>query len=309
MASSPDISDCQKRYAVIEKAYCQARWSTVMEAGTLLLRELLEAGADPEMTALRYRMQLLVAHTLLHGYGDRDAAEDLYDVVRNSEAEPALRQIAEDGLDQCHEPLMSTLAPEEDEAEEEKPSRPLLFLPETELALLEEEEAKPAIKRSKGGSQRSQLPLGPLPNVAMESGPDEPLPEARVMVSEPDALGIAADPFNSSSHPAPPQNQERGEPVMPWLTQPSVVKDPAPAEGSFPWQVQPPTPAFPANGALIPDVVEEPELMEVHQATPSLAEEVELEVKAELPTSPHPSEPEGPGDGDLRTGLLLVVVA
>jgi hypothetical protein len=57
------------------------------------------------------------------------------------------------------------------------------------------------------------------------------------------------------------------------------------------------------------EVVEEPELIELHQATPSMAEEVDLQIKddvAQDPKSPEGGEPEE--DGDLRTGLLLVVV-
>jgi hypothetical protein len=56
-------------------------------------------------------------------------------------------------------------------------------------------------------------------------------------------------------------------------------------------------------------VVEEPELIELHQATPSMAEEVDLQIKDDVakdPKSPEDGEPEE--DGDLRTGLLLVVV-
>jgi hypothetical protein len=59
-------------------------------------------------------------------------------------------------------------------------------------------------------------------------------------------------------------------------------------------------------------VVDEPELIEVHQASPRLAEEVDVVVIPPLSASQRkpalePSEPEEE-DGELRSGLLLVVV-
>ena len=57
MADLVDTSDWQKRYGGIENAYCQGRWAAVMENGTVLLRELLDAGGDPEVEALRHRIE------------------------------------------------------------------------------------------------------------------------------------------------------------------------------------------------------------------------------------------------------------
>lgn len=59
--------------------------------------------------------------------------------------------------------------------------------------------------------------------------------------------------------------------------------------------------------ALTVDVVDEPELIEVHQSNPSWAEEVDVEVQQEL-SPPPPDLMDQGDDGDLRTGLLLVVV-
>lgn len=280
MADLVETNDWQKRYGVIENAYCQGRWGAVMENGTVLLRELLDAGGDGEVEALRHRMQLLMAHTLLHGYGDRDAAEDLYEVVRSSDAEPTLRQMAEDGLDLCHQPLPSTLAIEEDEEDaSEETSPPALFLPDTEPAELE---------RSR--SPASQMPLRPLLPVESEIHPEaDPAPDAP---PEPENdLGVAADPFGARGEGSFSQ-QEQGLPVMPWRSEPS----PAPMEQRL-------------NMALTADVVEEPELIELHQATPSMAEEMDLQIKEEVDPAPSGSEDGEPEeDGDLRTGLLLVVV-
>jgi hypothetical protein len=72
-----------------------------------------------------------------------------------------------------------------------------------------------------------------------------------------------------------------------------------------------------SSQALIPEVVDEPELIELHQATPSLAEEVDLQIEPPSPATapiPAPEEDLTPvvlDDAEaeeLRTGLLLVMV-
>jgi hypothetical protein len=304
MASSPETSDWQKRYAVIEKVYCEGRWATVMEAGTLLLRELLEAGMAPEVLGLRHRTQLLMAHTLLHGYGDRDAAEDLYEVIRNSEAEPALRQMAEDGLDQCHQPLKSTRVLEEDEEEPFVQERPELFLPEAERSDLENEDDRLTVQPPPAAAQ---MPLRPL--IVSPPEPSE----------APEPPAMAADPFLPRDGAQLAGAGSGDTPVMPWLSQPDpdpTAKSSAePMDSPLPWLEDPPL--DPGNAAsslmrLIPDVVEEPELIEVHQVTPFLAEEVDLSIQAVAPSeliSPPVPESEPEEDLDLRTGLLLVVVS
>ena len=307
MADLVETSDWQKRYEGIENAYCQGRWAAVMENGTVLLRELLDAGEDPEVGALRHRMQLLMAHTLLHGYGDRDAAEDLYEVVRRSDAEPTLRQMAEDGLDLCHQPLPSTLAIEEDgeDASEEAPSVPVLFLPDTEKGD-EEDKAWPEPSRTR--SPASQMPLQPRAMVPSEIEPEEADAAPDPPPEPVGGLGMATDPFGTRGATADP-GSDQGLPVMPWLMEPSAgaIQGPGAPDGSvvgeLPWMEQT------IGGALTADVVEEPELIELHQSTPSLAEEVDLPIREEVaPDPPSPVDGAPEEDGDLRTGLLLVVV-
>ena len=319
MAISPDSGDPQKRYQLIEKAYCEGRWATVLEAGTLMLRELSEGGDQPDGAGLRHRLHLLMAHTLLHGYGDRDAAEDLYELVRKSDAESSLRQIAEDGLDQCHRPMSSTFVAEESEGEDELPDRPELFLPETEKA--EEEAPAPPQKEVEPSP-----PLAFHPPKAQPAQPEpEPEPEleeaiplkARANSRDDDAqpdLGLAADPFQPTSVLTLTKTVESEEPVMPWLTpvesppvqliEERLEEPPASIDGQIPHS--------PATLTLIPDVVEEPELMEVHQASPSLAEEVDLEVGAAVISlsDARAAREHDPIDDleDLRASLVKVVV-
>ncbi len=283
MARSPDGGDWPARYAVIEKAYREGRWDTVMETGTLFLRELPETDPGPDLTALRHRAQLLVAHTLLHGYGDRDAAEDLYELVRQSDGEPALRQIAEDGLNLCHQPLASTLTVDEDGMEEDStPSPPLLFLPEKERAeLAKAAEAPPPLMTPSPAVTRGQQPARETEAEPEEAATDQ-------------GLGLAADPF-VPSETTPTHASLNGLPVMPWLE-----RQPTPKEATS----TPPS--------VVAEVVEEPELIEVYQASPALAENVDLEV-APAPQAPQAKaaskgEAAAKDDGGLRAGLLAVVV-
>ena len=315
MESSPTNSgDPFRRYEVIEKAYCEGRWATVLEAGTLLLRELSEEGGDEvEINGLRQRMHLLMAHTLLHGYGDRDAAEDLYTVVYRSDAESALRQMAEDGLEQCHKPLTSTFVAEEPEDNDDDiHGRPKLFLPETENTALE----------AAANSRQSAKPDPVIVFHPSESSPPEPAPEpvatptlvpraARREEEETPDSGVATDPFQPTTRRARrPETLHIGEPVMPWLAPEESPPDGEPgAEPSLPLRTR--SLARPLSAEpLIPEVVEEPELMEVHQANPSLAEEVDLEANLrEPPPAGAPEAPDQPLQDlleDLRSSLLEI---
>jgi hypothetical protein len=98
---------------------------------------------------------------------------------------------------------------------------------------------------------------------------------------------IAQEGFQQCESPPEPEGPE------PPLAPMEVTPEQAPA---MPW--------LEASGAgpLIPEVVEEPELIELHQADPDRAEEVEVKVRA---TGEAVGDRE---DQDLRRGLLRVVL-
>ncbi|MBW4529993.1 MAG: hypothetical protein KME02_04800 [Aphanothece saxicola GSE-SYN-MK-01-06B] len=94
-------------------------------------------------------------------------------------------------------------------------------------------------------------------------------------------------------------------PAAPWLTQspatPATSGDleTVPTTGEGPAA----TPAAPWSGpSLIPDVVEEPELIELHQADPALAEDVELAWQEPVTAAMSQDK----ADEDLLSGLMLV---
>lgn len=343
MESSTTGGDPFRRYEAIEDAYREGRWATVLEAGTVLLRELPENGDPQEIKGLHHRLHLLMAHTLFHGYGDRDAAEDLYTLVHQSDAESALRQMAEDGLDQCHRPLSSTFVAEEEEEDMENGDLPRLFLPESDNGAADAL-AKPADRPKPDPVIAIHALAAPLsePNPAVEPEPPAGAPVMRGVrrrdAGESDDPGLAMDPFRPCTDAPLPETLIVGLPVMPWLrsTEAGAEAEPAPREPLVFQEAEeeeerlsPPSAEValappPTNGhslhagsltlqPLIPEVVEEPELIEIHQATPSLAEEVDLVTS--LGKRPSAAAPEGgqppeatPEDDleDLRSSLLLV---
>lgn len=95
MTTSPDA--LQQRYGAIERVYSERQWDEVARLSEELLLELPNEPADP----LRQRVQLLLGHTYLYGYQDRATATGFYSRVRAATQEPVLRDIADQGLEQC----------------------------------------------------------------------------------------------------------------------------------------------------------------------------------------------------------------
>jgi len=307
MAEFAETGDPTERYVAIETAYCQDRWPVVIDQGGRLLSQLA-----PEDVGLRQRLQLLMAHSYLYGFGERDAAEDLYRAVHESKAEASLRQIAAQGLQQCELPPPPASSPTAaiplaQPAPGAPPQAPLS--PED----LPQPVGAPSLQEDIGPSLHESV-QALIPAVPKETAQEEGLQEE------------ATPPLAAA-------------PVMPWLESggaPSAPA-PAPAAASVPtsanWE-----PSTPLREALEAEVIDEPELIEVHQADPSLAEEIELRETAALasapqvPQSPIPNEesqavaspveerrtePEdigSPGedflaeDAELRQGLLRVEI-
>lgn len=246
MAEPHDPSAAADRYAAVEAAYCADRWQDVLDQGQRLLGDL-DPLNDALATALRQRLQLLMAHTHLHGFGDRDAAEDLYrQVVTTANAEPALRRSAEEGLQQCHRPIVRATA---DVGE----------------------------------------PPGPAaaPTSAATPAPERPLPEpvAPPLTVDP-AIPFAAGTASATAS----LNQEAATPWLeanpPTAAAVALVTEQPPAGMGEP--TPPPTPAR----RLMAEVVEEPELLEVHRVDPLLAEEIELDLREPAkPATPAPERP------------------
>jgi hypothetical protein len=95
MSLTPEI--LQQRYATIERLYSEREWPQVEVLSKRLLSELPDDSTDP----VRLRLQLLLGHTGLYGKGAVSDARSYYQSVLDHCSETTLRQIAEQGLQQC----------------------------------------------------------------------------------------------------------------------------------------------------------------------------------------------------------------
>jgi hypothetical protein len=299
MAESADRSNLTERYTAIEQAYCADQWGAVIDQGQNLLREIPRS-SDPVPEGLKERVQLLMAHAHLYGFNEQNVAEDLYSAVLHSKAEVALRQIAEQGLQQCSE-----------------------YQQAAEARVTNGEDIEPA--PGPGTDQRSGVAtasrdgtgdgVAAEPTLAPASETPSPTPERSAADADRhNDSSTEAAPATSGSEvaettsPAPaavtapvPGSVADSALAMPWLAAGAMATGTAAASTSTPTSSVPtpwataaspaPQPTLSASAAqipveepstleatLIPEVVEEPELFEIHQADPALAEELDLTV-------------------------------
>lgn len=215
MADFPLPDDTAQRYAELEKAYVEEHWSTVLTNGQTLL-DAIETSDDPQAEGLANRVRVLLGHTHLYGLAEPEVAEDYYRSVLGSRAEPELRRIAAEGLQQCLRPRT-----------------------------LREQPAQAG-----DAGTASDAPIAPPAGAPINASADPFL--AAVLAS---GAATTAAPGTATA------------PATPWLADlPQDLVAPAPAG------------ALELIPSLEVEVVEEPELVEVAQADPNLAEELELEL-------------------------------
>ncbi|MCP9836475.1 hypothetical protein KBY84_03075 [Cyanobium sp. N.Huapi 1H5] len=241
-------NDAAQRYAVIEQAYSREKWASVLSDGGELLQELGPSD-NPQLTGLKLRLQLLLGHTQLYGYGDKAAAAGYYGSVAEQSGEAALTRIAEQGLKQC---------------------------------AIDEAAAAP--------TTGAAVTAAPAPAFLAEAAPGP-------AVTAPGSTAPAA-PWLSTAAAA-------AAAVAATTPAPAADLEPAPP-GEGPAAATAMTPAAPwSEPSLIPEVVEEPELIELHQADPALADDVELSWQESSPATAAPMDKE---DEELLSGLMLVRV-
>lgn len=275
MSLSPEI--LQERYSAIELAYSERRWPEVESLSQALLAELSPNPADP----LQLRLVLLLGHTRLYGLADPSGAHHYYASVLEHCEEPTLRDIAQQGLEQCAQqtdPPPSQAAPAPTSAE---PAAPWLV-----------------------GDEQAQ-PSGANPEAAEASA--TPSADATPWLSaqeDPVSLQPQVGP-----HDPPPENGvnpvESRAPLAP--EQPADTILVAIAEPSFS------SPSEPA-GVLVPEIVDEPEQIAVAQADPLLRQELALEEltppePSSASTLPDPEELSAEQLDDLARGLLRIRVS
>lgn len=261
MAEAAAPRDLLQRYATIEQAYRDDRWQEVIRSGQELLGDL-SGSAGPGQPGLRERLELLMAHAHFYGLGNRDTAEQLYRGVLQGGGEPALLEIAEQGLQQCKQP--SAAAATEASSSDDLPLKSV------------SDAAAAAISGAGAAAAAAVRAADPLPEPTAVRREGFPLTELPATAPE-----TGGDPAGSTDAP-----------VMPWLqgvagrsaVDPGFRPPATTAKASVSVSPLAGSPESP----LIPEVVDEPEQFEVIQADPLLADEIEVSMQASQPRTVRP---------------------
>ena len=89
------------RYAAIERAYGEGRFSDALQGAEALLHELQARASGPESETALSRLQLLTGHIHLYGLRQPQDAQAYYQAVAGSMAPSTLVDLAQAGLQRC----------------------------------------------------------------------------------------------------------------------------------------------------------------------------------------------------------------
>ena len=89
------------RYAAIERAYGEGRFSDALQGAEALLHELQARASGPESETALSRLQLLTGHIHLYGLRQPQDAQAYYQAVAGSMAPSTLVDLAQTGLQRC----------------------------------------------------------------------------------------------------------------------------------------------------------------------------------------------------------------
>jgi hypothetical protein len=89
------------RYAAIERAYGEGRFSDALQGAEALLHELQASASGPESETALSRLQLLTGHIHLYGLRQPQDAQAYYQAVAGSRAPSTLVDLAQAGLQRC----------------------------------------------------------------------------------------------------------------------------------------------------------------------------------------------------------------
>ena len=89
------------RYAAIERAYGEGRFSDALQGAEALLHELQSIASGPDSETALSRLQLLTGHIHLYGLGQPQDAQAYYRAVADSTAPSTLVDLAQAGLQRC----------------------------------------------------------------------------------------------------------------------------------------------------------------------------------------------------------------
>lgn len=319
MTASPEL--LQQRYEAIERVYSERRWDEVASLSEALLLEVPDEAGDP----LRQRLQLLLGHTHLYGYKDAATASGFYSRVQAATSEAVLRDIAEQGLQQCASQLAAA-QPEDAPAAESALAE----------AAAESSQREPQVSSTEAAltsAARAAAEAAPL-NAEAPTGQEFPFSAEPVQTSaaalntaaapnttaampwlerlggvDPAAQAlVATNPFIATGASAAPQSADTGSDSHGEGSAITVVGATAPAAAAEPPITDINVTDLNVSEVLLVDVVDEPEQIDVAQADPTRAEDVVLTVSAE----PEPARTRyrfSPEEmAELSRGLLRVTI-
>ena len=99
-------SSLDEAYGAVERAYGQGNFAAALQAAEALLPQIPAGRSDQ----LDQRLQLLIGHIQLYGLEQPLQAETAYRAVLGQSRDPAYRQLAEQGLERCHQAEAEPLA-------------------------------------------------------------------------------------------------------------------------------------------------------------------------------------------------------
>jgi hypothetical protein len=187
------------RYAAIERAYGEGRFSDALQKAEALLLELQASASAPESEPFLNRLQLLTGHIHLYGLGQPQEAESYYQSVAGSTAPSTLVDLAHAGLQRCQRQPAAQEEPRQEEPRQEEPSsqqaiRDLPDLPATPwlTQLSEPQEALTALQAAWNEVPASGPPPVITTPTVLNGSPatpwGDPAPNVEVLADEPSPI-------------------------------------------------------------------------------------------------------------------------
>jgi hypothetical protein len=262
MSLSPEV--LQQRYAAIELAYSERLWPDVERLSAELLAELPESPADP----LRLRLGLLLGHTRLYGWGDGATARAHYSGVLSHSQEPTLREIAQQGLEQCQQLEQAQRQSEQQAAHQGLAAESSGNGPATAAAPWLAELGQSAAPATAALHAPAAAGENAAPWLQGAGSPAEPVEAADAATPPAEPMGAELSGETASEELAEDLEEGLAEDLKENLAEPD---EPAPAI------------ALDLNSV---EIVEEPEQIAVALADPSRREEIALRELASEPSDP-----------------------
>ena len=185
-------SSLDEAYGAVERAYGQGDFAAALQAAEALLPQIPAGRSDQ----LDQRLQLLIGHIQLYGLEQPLQAETAYRAVLGQSRDPAYRQLAEQGLERCHQAEAEPLA----EALPATPWLQQLSDPEGALQSLRQHSQETPMASEPEPVAMAVEPVAMAPVAELEPEPQLISPPAEPAPLEP----VQVEPMQTNPTPAEP---------------------------------------------------------------------------------------------------------